>query len=216
MDCGGRQAVAKSVAPLVVVAVAVVLALDWVVGNRAIDRYIVNHVASRSPLLRRVDDAGHLIDREATAVTALHVALAKGDTLGSLVPQGHAAAYPHLVPPLADHGTVVLLLQDVLAIVNKPLHLLGVRLGTTGQDAGTWAVAVLARAVWLGQEPVASREVDAVDHVIVQEPELVVKLDGVRNLAAVEVDVVRAAITGQAGDGLEFRHVVLSWFACLF
>ena len=57
---------------------------------------------------------------------------------------------------------------------------------------------------------------EVVDHVIVQEPELVVELDGVRNLAAVEVDVVRAAITGQAGDGLEFRHVILSWFACLF
>ena len=53
------------------------IGLIRVVGNRAIDRYIVNHVASRSPLLRRVDDAGHLIDCEATAVTALHVALAK-------------------------------------------------------------------------------------------------------------------------------------------
>jgi len=61
----------------------------------------------------------------------------------------------------------------------------------------------LAGVVWLRQEPVASRQVDGVDHVVVQEAKLCMECHRVRNLAAVEVDVVRSAITGEAGDLLE-------------
>ena len=184
------------------------------VGNCAIDRYIVNHVASRSPLLRRVDDAGHLIDREATAVTALHVAAAEGDALGSLVPQGHAAAYPHLVPPLADRGTVVLLLQDVLAIVNShPARCPAGHHGPRCRDVDGSRTGQCGMA-WTGTR--CRDEVNTVDHVIVQEPELVVELDGVRNLAAVEVDVVRYAITEGRLVMAWLNMLVLSWFACLF